>query len=95
MDNVDNSAQFATIIADSLWSGEVNSERVLARLYLISDLLHNSTLVSATHCFWTYRKYFEFLLPSSLEKMSDSLKLVTASEKDSFAQRFSGIMEVN
>lgn len=94
MDNVENSVQFAAIIADSLWSGVVNSERVLARLYLISDLLHNSTLMSATHCFWTYRKYFELLLPSSLEKMGDSLKSIDASDSDRFVRRFSEIIEV-
>jgi hypothetical protein len=94
MDNMDNSVQLSTIIADSLWSGEVNSERVLARLYLISDMLHNSTLVSATHNYWTYRKYFELLLPNSIEQMSRSLKELEPSGRSSFIRKFAEIMEV-
>lgn len=94
MDNVQNSAHLSTIISDSLWSENATSERVLARLYLISDILHNSTLVSATHCFWTYRKYFEFLLPYSVEKMSCSLRRLDLEDQSQFIREFAAVIEV-
>lgn len=68
MDHSDNSVQLACLISDSLCAEDGHRDKFLARLYLISDLLHNSTLASATHSYWTFRRYFELLLPSALEK---------------------------
>jgi len=44
----------------------------LARLYLISDLLFNSSVPSSA-CFWSFRMYFEHKLPEIFEGISDCL----------------------
>jgi hypothetical protein len=95
MDNLDNAVQLATIIADSLSSSDVDADRFLSRLYLISDLLHNSTLASATHCYWVFRKYFELLLPAAIDKSCGRLaSLQTPEENRSLGSATERVLEV-
>lgn len=54
MDQVDNSCQIALLICESVSDPHSPLSKVLARTYLISDLLHNSTITSQK-CFWWAR----------------------------------------
>lgn len=94
MDNSENSVQLASIVADSLSHGQPDADSFTARLYLISDLLHNSTLASATHCYWTFRKYFELLLPASLDAAFARLVSLSVADRRSVAHAVDRVCDV-
>jgi U2-associated protein SR140 len=96
MDNSENSVQVTGILADSLSAAGVTAERFLARLYLISDLLHNSTLASAANCYWTFRKYFEMLLPQAFERAFALLaKTLPPADRAPLVQEVEKVLEVD
>lgn len=51
MDHVDSSCQISLCICESVSDPGSPLGRVLARVYLVSDLVHNSTITSQK-CYW-------------------------------------------
>ncbi|KAF8819425.1 Rna recognition motif-containing protein, partial [Cardiosporidium cionae] len=61
VDHSDSSMEIAQCITDSLLSFDVLVDKLIARLYLISDILYNSSSLRPSA--WSYRNAFEKCLP--------------------------------
>jgi hypothetical protein len=94
MDNAENSAQLSALLVESVKACRPSRESLLARLYLISDILYNSTLTSISRNYWTYKKYLELLLPKVIEDLSRCVERMGRDEGDRFLGDIARMVEV-
>jgi len=71
LDKSDWAIEIAECLTESLTIAETEMPTKLARLYVVSDILHNTT--SSKPAAWAYRREFERSLPDILEHMHLSL----------------------
>ena len=99
-DHAESSAEIVLIISQSLKLDETlymkkvlileyiifNIFRKLARLYLISDILFNSSVPSSA-CFWSFRMYFEYKLPEIFENINETILKNKEDEQLNFIEK--------
>lgn len=81
-------AQIADLLVCSLTIDTTPVPRKLARLYLVSDILHNSA--ASVPNAWTYRSIFERKLPAVFDHLGDIYLSFPGRLK---AEQFRGLVE--
>lgn len=72
LDNTAHAAEVVLLLRDAIGADEANLEQRWARLMLVSDILHNSSLVTGTNQVWSFRMYFEYKLPDIFEVLGEA-----------------------
>lgn len=86
-------AQIVSIIVQSLLLPETPIPRKLARLYLVSDVLHNSS--AAIHNAWRYRMVFEAALPPVFDHLHQVYRSFESRMKaEAFRQQVAAVIAV-
>eukprot|EP00899_Mesostigma_viride_P019993 jgi/Mesvir1/27996/Mv20193-RA.4 len=76
MDHAAEAAEVAELITDSLTLSETPIPTKVARLFLVSDILHNSGSVAVKHAA-AYRREFESRLPEIFESFNELFRSIT------------------
>ena len=70
LDHSESSAEMAFILLQSFAVTDVPMAKKVARLYLMNDILYNSSTQAVPS--WSFRKYFEAILPEVFEYLNIS-----------------------
>jgi len=93
LDHSENSAEITYIIAQSLDLLDTPLQKKLARMYLINDILYNSSLLTVPAA-WSYRKYFEAKLPEMVENLNRTYLETTSAANEAAKEKILKLLKL-